>query len=56
MQRRRSRWCWWKVLVEGGFAANDLSSLLCEVRDHVLRNGHLNEVVQSGAVLGSEVC
>jgi hypothetical protein len=56
MLRRRSRRCWWEVLVESRFAADDLGSLLCEVRDHVLRDRHLDKVVQSSAVLGGEVC
>jgi len=36
MLRRRRWWCGREVLVDGGFAANDLCGLLCKVRDHVM--------------------
>lgn len=44
---------WWEVLGDyrWAFAANDLASLLREVGDHVVGDGHVDEVFERRGVL-----
>ena len=53
---RGGRWCGRQVLVERRFTPDDLCGLLCKVRDHILGDGLLDEVVQRRTVLPGQVC
>lgn len=52
--RRRSRRGGGKILVDGWLAANDLGCFLGEIGDHIVGDGELDEVVESGLVLGEK--